>query len=197
MKPPRTLLVFGIRAIVLFVVLMVVWVQVAKLTPSPAAGVAAAVLNDFGKDWVKSTQNLPEKLVAVTKFQRVVDQTTVAATTVSVAPLHFTYGTVLFISLLLASGSRNLPMRALVGFAILLIPQAFSLVFALLGQIMLSTRMDLLAITMFQADAISAGYTFGMLILPTLAPVALWLCFEYEFCVSLIGAWTGSVEQKP
>jgi uncharacterized membrane protein len=84
----------------------------------------------------------------------------------------------------------------LAGYAILLRPQAFSLTFFFLGQILVGIRLDLLVISSFQADATSACYTFGMLVLPTLAPVALWLWFEQKFCVSLIGAWMSSVNSK-
>jgi hypothetical protein len=196
MRPPVTLFSFGMRAVSLFIVLMVVWMQVSTWTSYPAASLAKSVLDNYAKDWIRSTQYLPDKLVATTKFQKAISASAIASVTTEVVVSRYTYGTVLFVSLIIASGSRQLLRRILAGYAILLIPQAFSLAFILLGQILMSIRLDLLVISSFQADATSACYTFGILVLPTLAPVALWLWFEQKFCVTIIGAWTSGVDKK-
>ena len=102
-------------------------------------------------------------------------------------PAHYAYGLPLFLALLLASRSRHFFRRALAGYLILLIPQAFSLVFEILRQIMVAGgRAGALGIDQWQMEGIAMGYQVGSLLLPTLAPVAVWLWLERDFFAAVI-----------
>lgn len=161
--------------------------QISKWTSYPAASLAQIVLDSQADGWVESTQNLPGLLRVKTKFRTVLSNKRVAAPIAVVEPAHYTFGSILFFSLLIASRSRNLIGRAVAGYGILLIPQAFSLFFVLLGQIYRGVPIETLGIAPWQGDAIILSNALGMMVLPTLAPVALWLWLEQEFFLSIIG----------
>jgi len=104
-----------------------------------------------------------------------------------VDPPRYAYGLPLFLALLLASRSRHLVRRVLAGYVLLLIPQAFSLIFAILKQIIVAAGSPaMLGIAQWQMEGIALGYQFGSLLLPILAPVVLWLWFERSFFAAVI-----------
>ncbi len=77
--------------------------------------------------------------------------------------------------------------RALLGYAILLVPQAFSLVFSILKQVIVAGGSPAaLGVAAWQMEGIALGYQFGSLLLPTLAPVLLWLWFDRAFFSSIV-----------
>lgn len=193
MKSSMTLTRFFGRTALCFLVLMVVWMQVSKWTSYPAASLAQIVLDSQAEAWVESTQNLPGLLRVKTKFRTVLSGKQVAVPIAVVEPAHYAFGTILFFSLLFASRSRNFIGRAISGYGILLIPQAFSLLFVLLGQIYRGVPIETLGIAPWQGDAIMLNNALGMMALPTLAPVALWLWLEQDFFLSLTGIGKNAV----
>ncbi len=81
----------------------------------------------------------------------------------------------------------HLLRRALAGYVILLIPQAFSMTLDILKQIVAAGgSAELLRISQWQMEAIALCYQFGSLLLPVLAPVALWLWFDRAFFAAVI-----------
>jgi hypothetical protein len=106
-------------------------------------------------------------------------------------PARYAYGLPLFLALLLASRSQHFFRRAAAGYLILLLPQTFSLVFEILRQIMVAGgRPGLLRVDQWQMEGIAMGYQLGSLLLPTLAPAALWLWFDRNFFNAVIvGGW--------
>jgi hypothetical protein len=186
MKRPASLALFFIGACAWFLVLSVGWIQVARWTSYPAASVAQIILDSNALDWVASTQNVPGQLKVRTKFNKLLPGGEVATPIAVVEPAHCTYGIAVFLALLLAARSKRFVSRALAGYVLLLIPQAFSIVFVVLGQIVREVPFQLLGISVWQVDAIIVSNVFGTIILPTLAPVCLWLWMEEEFFVSLV-----------
>lgn len=186
MTRPVSLGVFFICACAWFVVLTVGWMQVARWTSYPAASVAQIVLDSNALDWVESTQNEPGQLKARTKFKRALPGNLVSTPVAVVEPAHYAYGTTLFLALLLAARSKRFVWWAMAGYVLLLIPQGFSLIFVLLSQIVREVPLQLLGISVWRADAIMVCNVFGTIVLPTLAPVILWLRLEMVFFVSLI-----------
>ena len=160
---------------------MLAWSQVSAWISYPAAALAQVVIDSQVYGWVESTVNVPGKLTAVTRFRKRLPDDRMSTPIANVEPAHYTYGTNLFLALLLASRGQKLVRKAAWGCVILLLPQGLSLVLVLLTQILREVPIRLLSITWWQADVIIAGNMFGMLILPTLAPVALWLWFEWKF----------------
>lgn len=186
MTRPTSLTRFFVSAAVLFLVLTLLWTQVSAWTSYPAASIAQILLDSNAEDWIQTTQNKPGQLRAETKFRKLLSQTHETTPIAAVEPAHFAYGTTLFLALLLASRSRNVLKRGIVGYIVLLFPQALSLVFVLLSQIVQEIPAPLLGVARWQLYGITMGQLFGTVVLPTLAPVALWLWMESEFFTSLV-----------
>lgn len=104
-----------------------------------------------------------------------------ALVTVEVNPRLYTFGIALFLALSLAL-PRPWRLRPLaVGAAVLLVLPAWGIAFDALKQ--LATAAQLSPVLRWPAagkEAVALGYQVGALLLPTLAPVALWLAGHPE-----------------
>ena len=191
MKSSSSLASFFGWAAVWFCVTTVAWMQVSAWTSYPAAGIAHIVLGAGTNNWVRSIHKEPGLLQVNTRIRISMpekDQESGTAELVAEAkPANYAYGLPLFIALLLASGSKRFFWRVLVGYAVLLIPQTFSLVFDILKQIIVvADSPAALGVAWWQMEGIALGYQFGSLLLPALAPVALWLWLDREFFAAVI-----------
>ena len=111
----------------------------------------------------------------------------VAELIAEVETARYAYGLPLFLALLFSARGRQIVRRALLGYAILLVPQAFSLVFSILKQVIVAGGSPAaLGVAAWQMEGIALGYQFGSLLLPTLAPVLLWLWFDRAFFSSIV-----------
>jgi hypothetical protein len=111
----------------------------------------------------------------------------VAELIAEVETARYAYGLPLFLALLFAARGRHMAGKALAGYVLLLVPQAFSIVFSVLKQIIVAGGSPAaLGIAAWQMEGIALGYQFGSLLLPTLAPVLLWLWFDHAFFSSII-----------
>jgi hypothetical protein len=100
---------------------------------------------------------------------------------------RYAYSLPLFIALLAAARSRDFLWKALTGYVLLLFPQAFSLCFDVLRQIIVAGgHPRILEVAQWQLEAIALGYQVGALLLPTVAPAVLWLYFERSFFAAVI-----------
>lgn len=179
---------FFARATFWFLLLVFAWLQVSARTSIPVAGIAHVALEYGAKDWVRKVGKSPGRLEVETRVQVTVPGQGTAELIVEADPARFAYGLPLFLALLLASRSRHLVRRALAGYVLLLFPQAFSLLFEVLKQIMAAGGNPLsLGIAAWQMEAIALSYQFGTLLLPTLAPVALWLWLEGDHVARTLG----------
>jgi hypothetical protein len=188
MTRPISLTRFFASTAVLFLVITLLWTQVSAWTSYPAASLAKILLDSNAETWIESTENKPGQLRATTKFRKVLSETQIVTPIAVVEPAHYTYGTTLLLALLLASRSRELLRRGLIGYLVLLVPQALSLVFVLLYQIIRVIPAPLLGVATWQLDGIAMGQLFCTVVLPTLAPVALWLWMESEFLMYLVAS---------
>ena len=112
-------------------------------------------------------------------------------------PARYAYGLPLFLALLLAARSKRGWKKALVGYLLLFIPQTFSLVLEILRQIMVAGgRPGALAVDQWQLEAIAMGYQAGSLLLPALAPVALWLWLDRDFFDQVVAQGWRNRRQK-
>ncbi len=189
MTRPTSLTRFFASTAVLFLVLTLLWTQVSAWTSYPAASIAQLLLDSNADDWIESTQNKTGELKVRTKFRIVEPPNKVVIPGVALEPASFANGTTLFLALLIGSRSRKLFRRGLVGYMVLLVPHAISLVFAILYRITLRIPEPLLNVSHWQLEGIWIAHLFSATILPTLAPVALWFWMEREFLTTLI---TGS-----
>ena len=187
----RTIWGFFFAALAWFLVLTVVWMQVSAWTSYPAAGLAHIALGNGAKQWVRTVHKEPGRIEVDTRV--IVPAATqkdgkgVAELIAEVEPARYAYGLPLFLALLFAARGRHMAGKALAGYVILWVPQAFSIVFSILKQIIVAGGSPAaLGIAAWQMEGIALGYQFGSLLLPTLAPVLLWLWFDHAFFSSII-----------
>lgn len=191
MPRPASLWTFFAIAIAWFVTITLIWLQVAAWTSYPAAGIAHVVLGNGARDWVRTVHKAPGLLEVDTRIAVSAPGNPPGRSkgelVAEVDPARYAYGLPLFLALLLASRSRHLVRRLLAGYVLLLIPQAFSLIFAILKQIVVAAgSAAALGIAQWQMEGIALGYQFGSLLLPTVAPVVLWLWLERPFLASVM-----------
>lgn len=189
--PPKSLGVFFASAVMLFLLITPLWMQVSKWTSYPTAGLASLVLSQGAGYWVRSVITTPGLIEVETRIPVAMagnqPSRGVAELVADADPAHYAYGLPLFLALLLTTRSKNFAKKALTGYLILLIPQTFSLVLDILRQIMVAGgRPGVLAVDQWQMEAIAMGFQMGSLLLPTLAPVALWLWLERTYFTEVI-----------
>lgn len=111
------------------------------------------------------------------------------ALVLEVNPLTYGFGLPLFIALFLAGNEANRWRKLALG-ALLLIPfQAWGICFDLLKQAAITAGPVVSEQTGFspwKIEGIALGYQFGALILPALAPIALWLALNSRFIPMLV-----------
>jgi hypothetical protein len=167
-----------LRAGALFLGLLLLWMPVSTWVSYPAGQLAAVILEHQADGWVESAHNAPGSLQARLRFKRILEDRRIATPHATVNPVHYTYGNNLLLALLIATSGRRFWRRALLGLVTLLPLQALSLVSVILYQIIREVPPDLLKVSPFQLDAIAAGQLFGTLIMPTLAPVIVWVWLD-------------------
>ena len=190
MRRPASLAAFFLTAIAAFLLLTLAWMQVARWTSYPVGGLAHIVLGNTATNWVRSIHKAPGRFEVDTRIVVTVPGQEGRGKGELVAeadPAHYAYGLPLFLALLAAVRSRHFLRKALAGYVLLLLPQTFSLVFDVLKQIMVAGGSPaVLGIASWQMEAIALGYQVGTLLLPTVAPVAIWLWFERRFFAAVI-----------
>ena len=182
---------FFVAALAWFLALTVIWMQVSAWTSYPAAALAHIALGTGASQWVRAVHKEPGRIEVDTRVVVPLpaqgDRKGVAELIAEVETSRYAYGLPLFLALLLATRGRHLVRKALAGYVILLVPQGFSLVFNILKQIIVAGGSPAtLGAAAWQMEGIALGYQFGSLLLPTLAPVLLWLWFDRAFFSSII-----------
>jgi hypothetical protein len=103
-----------------------------------------------------------------------------------VNPLLYTYGVALFLALMLAT--RASAWKIVLGAAVMLLFQAWSVAFDFLVQVAVFSGPDVAAragLLGWRREAIAIGYQAGTLIFPSLVPVLLWAWFNRAFIAGL------------
>lgn len=153
--------------------------------------------------WVRTVHTRPGSIKVDTTVEVAVPQAggRKAEITLDADPGRYAYGLPIFLALLLAARtvgkSDGRWPRALTGYVLLLPAQVFSLVMYLLMQMILSVQLNTRALRVdpWQLEAIVYGYQLGVLVLPTLAPIAIWLWLDQQFVQSyIVRGWKQSLE---
>ncbi len=195
---------FAFTAFAGVILLTLGWTQVSRWPAYPAALLAKAGLEQAAPQWVRNVQAPPGSLVTLDTSVAVATAQTggrLAEITLDAEPGRYAYGLPIFLALMVAAAvlQRQSPgrgWRVLAGYALLLPAQAFSLAMYLLMQLVLAAQLDVrvLKIEQGQLEAIVYGYQLGVLVLPTLAPVLVWLWLERRFVNDvLVSAWRESL----
>lgn len=203
MRRPSSLVSFVLSAFALIVGLTLLWTKVSPWTSYPVALLAHVALEQGAPMWVRTVHTRPGSIEVDTTVEVAVPQAggRKAEITLDADPGRYAYGLPIFLALLLASsvvdkaGGRW--RRALAGYVLLLPAQAFSLGMYLLMQMVLSVQLNARALRVdpWQVEAIVYGYQLGVLVLPTLAPIAIWLWLDQQFVQSyIVRGWKQSLE---
>jgi hypothetical protein len=98
------------------------------------------------------------------------------AADIDVSAAKFTYGIALFLALCLAAKQSRHPVGIAIGCAILLVTPAIGIAFDALVQLGATPGMEgFLRWSGGTREGVALGYQLGTLLVPTLAPVAIWL----------------------
>ena len=172
---------FVLRAVLWLPPCFAAWYWIAPFHAVIAANLARWMVERVSGGLIAATEYAGRGIVFVTTIQVPVAPGQAGVLTVDVNPLVYTYGIALFTALSLAAKARwwTLP----VGLALLLPFQGWGIAFDLLAQLGGALGAEVAAragLAGWRAEAVALGYQAGSLILPSLAPVALWVAFDRE-----------------
>ena len=189
---------FVLSAFGWIIALTVLWSQVSAWTSRPVAALAHLALEEGAPMWVRQVHVKPDSVELDSSVAIPIAQAggRWAELTVEVNPSRYAYGLTIFLGLLLAARGEGRWWRAAVGYVMLLPFQAFSLVFALLMQLVLAaeTNIRYLRISQWQMEAIVYAYQLGALVVPTLVPIVVWLWLDRAFVRDvLVRGWRESL----
>lgn len=190
---PASLARFFVRAGVAIFVLTALWVTAARWLAEPAAWLTRFALETTGSRWVKAVQAEPGKLtvdtwVVVRGEADATGRRPVGDLVVDVATYKYGYSLPLLLALLLAAGGRKSWWRLGIGLLLVVAAHAASLYFALLRLAVFGAPGGAaqLGLGPWQVEGIALGYQAGVLLLPTLTPVMVWLWIDREFLASIL-----------
>lgn len=191
MARPAPLTAFFGLAVIWLVVLTALWLPVSRWTSYPAAALSHMALDFGAEQWVRQVRKSPDRFEVHTSINVPVQARGVQGRgeiVVEADAARHAYGLPLLLALLFASRSKRLAARALFGYAVLLLPQAFSLTLQVLKEIVIAAPggATQLGIAQWHIETIVLGYQLGTLLLPTLAPVVVWLWLDRTFFASVL-----------
>ena len=184
----RPLLAFFVRAVLWLVLLMGAWSLVAKWPSYPVAALTHMALEAGAPDWVQTVHKSPGLIEVQTRLAVPV-RGGVGDIVVEADPAHYAYSLPILWALLLAAGGPGRIGKLLGGYVLLLPTQAFSLTLDVLKRMAIAMPggVRALGIDQWQLEAIGLGYQLGVLVLPTLVPVVVWLWLDSAFASRLLG----------
>jgi hypothetical protein len=201
-KPSASLWVFFGLTVVWFLLLIALWMQVSQWVTYPAGKIAQIALDHWADFWINSINLKPGVLEAKAVWStmaanqegvRVISEVNASAKTD-----HFGYGFPLLLALLLASRSKKFFKRAILGYCILQFPQAWSIAFELLRNILMAPKAAAgLQVGHWEMQGVYLAFQIGSYLVPTLVPVGLWLWFERRFFAAVVlDGWLNHVVKR-
>jgi hypothetical protein len=183
---------FVLRVVAWLPLTFAVWYLAAPLLAWPVA-LLAELITRSTFDWVKSVEQMGPLITFVTSLRP--DQGTnpagvKAVLSVESNVLLFSFGLPMLAALILAAQEPHRAWMLLIGYAVLLPFQTFSVVAdflknaAILAGPAVASQTNLDA---WQREVIAFCYQFGTLILPTVAPVIVWVLMHRRFLERLSG----------
>jgi hypothetical protein len=189
-----TLLPFFAKVVVFLAVLTFAWSKVSAWTSQPVAWLADVGLHAGVGDWVRSIHTAPGVMEVQTRLEVKVNGR-LGDVMVEAEPAHFAYGLPVLWALLLAAAGggaggaagaaqvKGLIKRMLLGMVLLWPFQAFSLCMDLIKKMAMAVPggAGALRIDQWQLEGIALAYQAGTLMVPTLAPILIWLWLDRRF----------------
>lgn len=179
---PEGLAAFVLRTFLWLPVCFAAWYALAAYHAAVVGRIARAFIDAFQAGLVTALEQSGLDLVFVTRIQVHPGPAETALLLPEVNPLLYTFGVALFAALMLASRAK--PWKLLAGLAALIPFQAWGIALDFLVQVGVKLGPEVAAqagVSGWQREAIALGYQIGVLIFPTLIPVALWAAFNQPF----------------
>ena len=161
------------------------WYAVAGMQSGAAVAFARLFVSFLDGLLVSATELYGSEVTFVTRLAVEQAQGGRGVLVVEVNTLVYTYGLALFVALMLASRSKW--WRVLAGAALLLPVQGWGIGFDFLAHVgaKLGPEVAAQARLLGAREFIAIAYQVGNLVLPSLAPVALWVYFNREYVAGL------------
>lgn len=179
---------FLLKAIAWFIALLLVWHQLSSLVTLPVSLLSKVVVSKMFPPWAEGVQQAGASLTLLTTLEAQNMAGTPAGQVALLSPevefLKYGYGLPLLIALLLASGAKSIFTKICVGALALLPFQVWGVCFDWLKQAAIDTGAA--HFSPVGREFIAFGYQFGNLVLPTLAPVLLWVVMCRNFLTALV-----------
>ncbi|HMA07560.1 MAG TPA: exosortase H-associated membrane protein [Ramlibacter sp.] len=172
---------FSTSALLWLAFTLAIWYPLREWMSLPAGWVAKQVMTTAFPSWVAGAELHGSTQVLLTHLRVWAGGGRVGELAPQTHGLSYAYGAPLLAALLLASRTRGLWWKLPAGLLALVPFQAWGICFAWLLQVAVTAGNETRDQTGFgpwAANLIAAGYQFGFLILPTLAPVLVWFAFE-------------------
>ena len=197
---------FAIAAFAGIILITLLWTKLTPWVSYPIAVLSEVALHEVAPMWVREVHKKPGQIEVETSVGVVVPNAggQIADVVVDADPGRYAFGLPIFLALVLAAYVANRApgrlAKAIGGYLILLPIQSFSLVMYLLMQVLVAAKLDIrtLRVDPWQVESIVFGYQVGVLVLPTLAPVLVWLLLDRKFFGDVIvNGWKRSLKAKP
>lgn len=198
MRRLSPLTTFVLSAFGWILALTAAWSVVSAWTSYPVGVLSHIALEQGAPMWVRQVHLSPGAMEVDTAISVPVPQAggRRGEVSIEVSPARYAYGLPIFLALVLAARGKGRWVRVLGGYVLLLPFQAFSLTMSALMQMVQSAQTDirLLRIDQWQMEAIIYGYQWGSLVVPTLAPILLWLWMDRSFVSDVLArGWRASL----
>ncbi len=183
---------FVLRVVAWLPLTFAVWYLAAPLLAWPVALLAELIVRSTF-DWVKSVEQMGPLITFVTSLrpdQGANPAGVKAVLSVESNVLLFSFGLPMLAALILAAQEPHRVWVLLIGYAVLLPFQTFSVVADFLKNAAILAGPAVASQTNFDAwqrEVIAFCYQFGTLILPTVAPVIVWVLMHRRFLERLSG----------
>jgi hypothetical protein len=167
------------------------WYVVASALAPVTGALAWGLLDLLQPRLVSALETTGHELAFVTSLRAPATMGRTGVLVIEVNPLLYSYGTALFLALML--GARAQWWKLLAGAVVLLPFHVWGVAFDLLAQALrlgpdIATQIHAQG---WRAEGVAIGYQLGSLLFPTLVPVLLWVGFCRAF-VSRLGQRTGT-----
>lgn len=191
---------FLARAVFWLPICIGLWYWQAEWFNGPAALASRWVMQWLFDDWVRSVEWSGRVFTVFTNIELsgvVVPAGKVATAVAQTNTLLFGFGLPLFAALILANGGKGLWRKLVWGTLILTPVQVWGICFAVLRQVTYQGGPAVAARAGFpgwEIDGVVLGAQLGYLILPSVAPIALWLAFNRQLIPILMSE--GDVQRR-
>ncbi len=184
---------FVVQVIVWLVLCLIGWYALGAVFAAPVGWLAGNLMHGIYPGWVDGFEMHGTQIDLLTGLQlpsaQGAESGRVALLTPEADYLTYGFGLPLMIALFLASGRRKVLFKMLLAMALLLPFTVFSVFFSWLKDVAIVAGPAVAGQVNFGElgrNAIALAYQFGTLILPTLAPIAIWLALDYSVLARLV-----------